>query len=363
MSSNRLYNMFGAKKSLSRDTIEKYGRTDNQRLKNEIEQDSTSDAFEQDALEGWGNLSYDTSVMNRLDSKFNGSTSRTWTWVLGTVVTCLFTFILINSVFTSKTLDHTGFTPELNKTTPVSQIIIEKSDLIVSTEIEKLIARPDQEQIQPEKIKRDNINRYPNLQNELNLEVQPLTGVDIKGQETPPSLILTHQKAKEIYLNDLKIIDYRAYRSKPSIKAKQIILTGTPANNEDKTSNDASYTWKNVDIPYIDYINKSVRIFGKGNYKKALMRFETILKTYPNDVNANFYGGLCLYNLGALQQSVSCFNQCLNGSYSNFDEEALWMKAVSLKATGQKREAEAIFSQIEQSNGFYANQARDERLK
>jgi TolA-binding protein len=362
MSLNRLYSMFGPKRKLGRDDIEKYGRTRNQRLKNEIEQHSVSSSFEQDALEGWGDLAYDTSVMTKLDQKFNAPKNLTWIWVMGTAVVCSITFILINTLFTPNTLYSPVINNGAKKYVTVQQIILEKSDLLISSEIEKMTVRPNQEQIQPLEIKNDYAYRNPELQNEIDLSIQPLVVLPIADKHTSHTLIVPHKHAKEIYLNDFKIVDYRLYRSKPTVKTKQLILTGTPASNEDKTMSNEEYIWKDVDAPYIDYINKSVRVFGKGNYKKALMRFETIIKTYPHDVNANFYGGLCLYNLGAFQQSITLFNQCLDGSYSNFDEEALWMKAMSLIDSGQEKKAKPIFKQIEHAEGFYSDQARTELL-
>ena len=45
----------------------------------------------------------------------------------------------------------------------------------------------------------------------------------------------------------------------------------------------------------MEFIDKSVRYFNRGKYRKALSRFtRTILESYPEDVNANFYAGLCL---------------------------------------------------------------------
>ena len=364
MSSNRLHSMFGSKRKLSRNDIEKYGKTSDQGLKNDIEQNSMSDSFEQDALEGWGDLSYDTSAMQQLDRKFILPKNHTWIWVAVTAITCFTVFILINSLITSERIDSPVIANEITNTIiEPQQIVVEESDIIIPEQIEEMIARPSKDQIKPAEIKSDYADRNPELQNETDLDIQPLPTLPIEENNAVPSIILSHKNAKEIYLNDFKLVDYRVYRTKPAIKTKQLVLTGTPANQEVKSSNDDEYIWKDVDVPYIDYINKSIRIFGQGNYKKALSRFETILKTYPNDINANFYGGLCLYNFGEYDQAILLFNQCLDGPYSNFDEEALWMKAMSLKDSGQKTKAKTIFQKIEQGGGFYSNQAQKELIK
>lgn len=364
MNSNRLHSMFGSRRKLSRDDIEKYGQTSNQELKNDIEQNAMSDSFEQDALEGWEDLSYDTSVMSRLDQKFIAPKNFTWLWVTGTAITCFIVFILVEPLFNPKPIDQPIIAAEPNNLpAPPQQIIVEESDILISDEIEEMTVRPVQDQIKPAEIKSDYAYRNPTLINEINLDVEPLPTLPIEENEATSSIVFPHKAAKEIYLYDFKLVDYRIYRSRPTIKTKQMVLTGTPANQEGKAMNDEEFTWKDVDVPYIDYINKSIRIFSQGNYKKALSRFETILKTYPNDVNANFYGGLCLYNFGEFQQAIKYFDECLNGPYSNFDEEALWMKAISLKDSGQKSKAKSIFQEIEDLDGFYSGQAKQELQK
>jgi tetratricopeptide (TPR) repeat protein len=191
------------------------------------------------------------------------------------------------------------------------------------------------------------------------VEVNKLPIAPIENEEVKvTSLQKESLVGKEIYLYNMKLLDYRIYRSKPKIASKQMILTGTPANIGETSDVEETTEWKTVDIPYIEYIDKTMEIFSKGNNKKALARFQLILETYPDDVNANFYAGLCYYNLKEFSSAVKAFALCDDTKFTNFNEEAEWYTAKSYLANGQKSEAKIVFTQIMNSNGYYSSQAK-----
>ncbi len=223
---------------------------------------------------------------------------------------------------------------------------------------------PKKEQIAIKTIIKD-FNEQKNESNETNSQSNNQVDIDrlpisqIEPTDTKTTTIAKESAfGKEIYLHDMKLLDYRAYRSKPAIETKQMILTGTPANIGETTTIEETTEWKNVDIPYIEYIDKTMEIFSKGNNKKALARFQIILDTYPDDVNANFYAGLCYYNLKEFSSAISSFATCNDTKFINFNEEAEWYTAKSYLANGQKAEAKTLFTQIANSNGYYASQAK-----
>jgi tetratricopeptide (TPR) repeat protein len=135
-------------------------------------------------------------------------------------------------------------------------------------------------------------------------------------------------------------------------------LNNTPASQEDQYSKEEDVSnWKVTEIPYIEYIEKTMSLFSKGNYKKALSRYELILDSYPTDINANFYGGLSYFNLGEFEKSIQTFERCLNSEFNNFNEEAEWYLAKSYSANGQNEKASQLFKQISENGGYYSKQA------
>jgi len=354
MSSNRLHKIFNPRKGLSRNDLHSYGKSNDQNLKNDIEQKAMSSSFDQDALEGWSELSYDTSALQNLDKTYFQPSNLTWYLVgiatIGIVVIIYLNPFATNNNTTNSSNDSIDEIISLNEN---QEIVLEETDLIVPSKIENMHVVSEKKQIQPEKIKEE----FSEILSFHTNDLEELPAVELKDNDT--RTILNNRKtAKEIYLYDLKLIDYRAYRSKPTVKTKQVILSGTPANMEIKNSDDVLVTWKITDIPYIDYIKKSVRIFGRENFKKALSRFEIILDSYPTDVNANFYSGLCLFNFGEYKNAIESFSKCIDSPFTNFDEESLWMIAMCHENDGNQTVSKKLFKQIADTKGYYASQAK-----
>jgi len=240
-----------------------------------------------------------------------------------------------------------------------SSIKVEQTDVVTPAKIEAMQELPKKQQIAIQTIVKDFTIQKSEQSNNVKTEVIDNLAISkIEEVEKETTLIKESTLGKEIYLFDMKLLDYRAYRSKPKIMTKQMVLTGTPANVGETTELEEATEWKNVDIPYIEYVSKTMELFSKGQNKKALSRFQVILETYPDDVNANFYAGLCYYNLKEFSSAVSAFNQCIDSKYTNFNEEAIWYAAKSLLSDGKKAEASALFQKIINANGYYASQAK-----
>lgn len=363
MSLNRLYNIFKSE-PLERSDVEAYGRSEDTSVKNSIEQKTMNDSFDQDAMEGWEELSYDTSVMANLDNKFAPSKGISLTKIVGG--TAIVASAVVAVIYFSDRPNESSpvvaktETPKDEVTSP-DVIVLDESDVTLPEPIEKMQQAPKEERVEAKQISQE-------FQDIVTFRIEtppvPIQNLPVVSPvPTPaPEIVRDHKEAKEIYLHSMKLVDYRKYREKPQVKTKQLLLTGTPANKEDEYSEDEDPVWREVDVPYIDFIDKSVKVFERGNYKKALSRFETILETYPDDVNANFYAGICLFNLREYNKAIEYFSNCLNGKYANFDEEALWMTAESYDKLKQKSKAKEIYQSIADGNGFYASQAK-EKLK
>ncbi len=355
MSSNRLYKLF-ASSHLERKDVETYVTTDDAVVKNTIEQKAMSSSFDNDAFEGWEENGFNTKMMHKLDSKFMPKAKINY---LKTISLTIITLTVISLLFVYNL--NQSKTHSENKTKPTetaSTMAVDESDIMLPQLIEEMKEAPIQKQIKLTKIKSDFAEMKvleQEIKNENEINTLPINKVK---QEKEKSIITSRKMAKEIYLNDLKLIDYDSYRTDPIVKTKQIILSGTPANLESEESEDIEASWKTVEIPYNEFIDKTLRILNGGNYKKALTRFETILKTYPDDINSLFYTGFCLYNLAEYEASISNFQKCLHGKFSNFDEEAEWMTAQAYLLSGNKDKANIVFKSIASKNGYYAKQAK-----
>lgn len=355
MSSNRLYNLFQSSQ-LNRKDIENYGVMKDAVQKNSIEQKAASNSFDSDAFEGWEENSFNIELMQNIDAKFiqkpkiNYLKGISMTLVIGIIISFLFIY---NLNHTKEISEKPKVVRELS-----TSMMIDETDLILPQKIEKMNNAPIHQQIKPKKIILDFAEMKiidEENQNQTKIDELPIKEIKIEKEKV---LITSKTIGKEIYLNDLKLIDYNSIRSHPTVKTKQVLLTGTPANKESEESEEIEATWKTVDIPYNEFMEKSLRILNGGNYKKALSRFETVLKTYSDDLNAYFYSGYCLYNLGEYDTAIDYFQKCMTGKFNNFDEEAEWMSAEAYFLSGNKSKAIKIFKSIVEKNGYYAKQAK-----
>lgn len=362
--------MFHKETSITREELKVYGETKDEGVKHSIEEKSLGSDFDQDAMEGWEELGYDTSVMNNLDKKFaprNGS----YLYITIAAVTLIgiVSFYLMydftgNEENTTIAENITGDKTATDQTEVQEIFTVEAEDIIIDESIEEMQEVNAVHQVQPktmqqEFVKIDSFNKANPTGPNDEVTFLPIEPID---EPVHTEIVQIKESGKEVYLSDLKLIDYRQYRTKPEISTKQLVLTGTPANMEGTESEEPETTWKEVEIPYIDYLSKTMRIFSKNNYKKSLSRFQTILNTYPDDVNGLFYGAICLYNLGEYDQAINYFSKCKSGLYSNFDEEANWLTALCYEKSGKKDLAAKYFKSIADRGGFYSDQAK-EKLK
>jgi len=364
MKSNWINRIFRSERNLSRVDIERYRKATDNTDRHDIEMQSAYSDFDNDAMDGWSEMDYDTSIMKRLDRKFSPSNSGyiilSGVLVVGVMFAGYIIFGDHSTVVNPSDQDDQHIQLSLEEG---QEMYFDESDLVLPQQIEEMSTAPIEEQIKAESIKSDFQEKKsdPDLSPiELTLEDLPVLEIEIETQNLEP--IREHFYAKEIYLHDLKLVDYRKYRSNPTVKTKQIILTGTPANQENEHSEDFEQTVRVLEIPYVEYLNKTMRYYNRNSYKRALARFETILATYNYDINANFYGGLCLFNLKEYDRAIKLFEHCINGKYSNFDEEAFWLIAQCYERNGNLDKASEIYSKIAEQNGFYSNHA-SEKLK
>ncbi len=316
------------------------------------------DEFEKDALEGWSKASQGTEKMRQLDQKYLRKSNRL-IWFSG--ITFILLFVI--TFFNIKQENNQS------KKTANKEVIVDKQDVVISKEIQKLEELPEHLQINPAvvvsnfKTKVQQIaiqNNQNQVENDEEYFTLPLK--EIQPYSIKPKLTLDKKHAKEVYLNDFKLVDYRSYRSKPEIQSKQIILSGTPADDGNVESETDNPNWKSIDVPYHDYINQTVEQFKTGNFKQTLNRTQYILTFYPDDINALFYGGLCFYNLNEIDQAIESFQKVIANPFNNFDEEALWYLANAYDLKNDKAKAKELFQLISSQKGYYSKQA-DKMLK
>ncbi|MBN2681490.1 MAG: CDC27 family protein [Bacteroidales bacterium] len=163
-----------------------------------------------------------------------------------------------------------------------------------------------------------------------------------------------------VYIHDLKTVDYsNIYTS--GIKIFTHNLDGVPAQfgSEEEKNNASIEDFKLEFIPYSDYLGSALLKFVNSNYRGTLKDLKIILSQYPGDINADFYSGLCYFNLGKWKKAIQCFSQAKTHKFNAFQQEASWYLALSLVKNNEMQEAIELFQEIEKNKGFYSERAGD----
>jgi TolA-binding protein len=344
---------------LDRETLQKLAKGLTNEEKKSILKEFSQDSFEADALEGWSKVNYDSSLMKKLDKSFSKRYSAS-KWLLFASVLIL--SVLVGIVFTTYTSETKGIQQAEESVIQVEIPVIEKTDIIQDPEIQKL-----------DRLTRNSTARSQTLQKKFNEDQEVLrsesSDSEKKIDQLPfieqeeiekekPKTIRTRGAAKEIYLSDLKLIDYRNYRSRPTVPTEQLQLSGTPADREQEGSEAIESTWKTVDVPYHDYLKKTMGLLEDGKYQKALQRFQVISGAYSDDLNAYFYSGVCYFNLKQYDKAIELLQACLTHPFSNFDEESQWLIANAFEEKGDRATARKLYEEIRDRAGYYATDAQ-----
>lgn len=242
---------------------------------------------------------------------------------------------------------------------PKETVQIEQNQSIVETSIEKFsysneIALNENLQVPKKEVqigenktketiasKLEEVQRIPKIESkEANIELKPRK---LKN--------LIRSNAPIYYLCDLKVVVYR--NRMPSD------LTNFSETLEAKYEKEQNSNDKNVfeQVPYINFLYESMDLFSKNKFKASIENYYTILRHYPDDVNANFYLGLCYFNLNKFEKSITYFDTVIQNEINTFYEEAKWYKALSLLKSN-KEEAQKLLKEIYEEDGFYAERAK-----
>ena len=337
--------------SLLRKDIIEYKTTLDSSRKNEIEMNVIDDDFERDSLDGWSENQVSIQQLKSLDGKIKFNFR--FKLILSSIITTILSSIILLVVLYPKQSNE-------KKSEKDKKNIITSGTFIPKDSIKSFQELPQKLQIKPSRIKADFeekelfISKESIETKEINRE--PIR-LPVKNLEKINNSVSKRENlAKETFLNDLKIIDYRFYRSRP-IESEKNELGGTPADRE-LNINESDKNEKGIEFTYFSYLDKSLHYFSKTKFKTALNRFEVILETYSDDANALFYSAICLYNLNQLELCENRLLKLQNVRFTNFDQEQQWYLLLVYKSLGKKNSFDILKEKIILDNGYYSKSAK-----
>jgi hypothetical protein len=337
--------------NLSRDDIKKYKSSKNEIEKNAIEMQVIDDSFENDALEGWAHPNLKVNSLKSIDEKLYPKKIKLYFYL------SVFLLILGFSVFLFNYSTNSNLTTKISKT-KIGQTK-HKTSIIHPDTIKTFHNLPIKLQIKPKSVRKDFKDKvsFDSIENKSATisHFEPVKLPFKNPEKIEPELKYRTNIGKETYLQNLKVIDYRFYRSRP-VESVKNQLSGTPAENE-RNNSTVREEKSIVEVSYVSFLEKTLKLFNSSEFKDALNRFETILETYPDDVNALFYSSICLYNLNQFELCEKRLKHLENARFTNFDQEQQWYLLLTYKAENKKDAFEKLKLEIIREKGYYSKKA------
>lgn len=321
----------------NRALFKKYLHTAHQKEKHLIEKEFVQDDFVMDALEGYRQQTNAWSSFQAADKKFFKSQRKR---KLIFFAATLFITLSLGWYLIPASTNKIAAPKQQESAAALPIKIHQKAD------IKKMTPAAPEERITPKQVILD-------LKASATTIVQKAEVLERIQQKPAQHIEFNKQKeqrlalkiGRELIIKNFKTIDYRYYR-KDNDGGQQSYI-------EDDLGE------QTLKVPYINILNKAIVDFSKEDYKLALLHFDEILHSYPDDANALFYGAMCLYNLQEYGQAEGRFLKLQNIPFANFREEGNWY----LLHVYQQTKKEAAFSSLRNSiieeKGFYAQKAEN----
>ena len=321
----------------NRALFKKYIHTTHQKEKHLIEKKFVEDDFVMDALEGYSQEPNAWSGFEAADKKFfkTHRNRRLALSAVGLLVSLSLGWYFIPAAPTKNN-------PSIRRDVAKVQAI----RIHQPSDVKSMVAAAPNERITPRQVILDLKASANTIEQKTEVLERiahiPAAQVEFKQQKEQRLAI---KMGRELFIKNFKVIDYRYYR-----KGERVAGAAVSENEMGE---------QELKIPYINLLNKAIEDFAQQDYKLALLHFDEILQTYPDDANALFYGGMCLYNLRVYEQAESRLLKLQSIPFANFSEEAEWY----LLHVYQQAKKEAAFSSLRKTiieqKGFYAQKAEN----
>jgi hypothetical protein len=163
--------------------------------------------------------------------------------------------------------------------------------------------------------------------------------------------------APVVFIHNMKVTNYRLYYFKNSYAID--LNSSIPAQYGSQADIETAYLNKSNTYLAHKLIKKAMWYFNANNINKCLEEL-TILYDYNNDdANAQFYLGMCYYQLGKYTIAKNFFQKNLDNVNNIFHQESEFYQALCLLSLKQSDEATKQLQTIVNNKGFYSVRAKE----
>jgi tetratricopeptide (TPR) repeat protein len=341
-----------------KDFSDYYNKKMSERATHDFESKATDDDFTGDATDGFmdhpealenlGSLKENFYKKNDLKGNFSSSSLIIISIAIALIVVFVSIFVFNSDTKSQENqLAEQTDKDEVGENEPVQpEMETPSKDDLDKTEIAKAASPKKVITIQKE------IKDYEEELPLEKLKKKNLLVIDINNEKRN----IKKKKVAFMYLADFKVVDYsNIYSHKPKGNKE---LNGLPAEYEsivDQVEDD-----KKVTIKYEDFLENALRKLKTEDIASCIEKLKIIKETYPEDLNADFYLGICYFNVSDYENSKKHFESALVAPYYVFDEETEWYLYLSYKALKKTADAKQILNRIKERKGFYYDRAMKE---
>jgi tetratricopeptide (TPR) repeat protein len=177
------------------------------------------------------------------------------------------------------------------------------------------------------------------------LEQQIATPINHEELKAPPPA------DNFIFIRDLKITEYGLLYFQYS---REVELSGLPASSSGRR-----IVIKENEVKLYDILDDALKYFKEGDYAAAMVQFRQLKAYNANDLNSQFYLGMCAYHRGWYAQAMTYLTVCVETLNPAFKDEAAYYLALCTLKSGDATNGLQQLETISRSTSFYKQRASD----
>ncbi len=188
------------------------------------------------------------------------------------------------------------------------------------------------------------------------VSLQSLSGFQLDGKGLTERRLRFIINSPVVYIHDLKVSDYRNlyFRRNQFVRVDDPGLPASQSLPDDATS---SRLQQEATFFLHEELADALRDFKKGRYERAMVTLLQVEQYNKNDINCNFYIGMCCYHRKHYAKAIERLDNCISNPNNAFLQEAMYYKALTLLELERRQEAVLLLTKIEEEGEFYARKA------
>jgi TolA-binding protein len=165
--------------------------------------------------------------------------------------------------------------------------------------------------------------------------------------------------APVVFISNLKVTNYRMYYFKQSEAINLSINTGLSAQYGSNA--DVERTTFNKSNAYYAHkiIKQAMRLFNSKNLTNCIEELTLLYNYNKDDANAQFYLGMCYFQLGKYDVAQNYFQKNLDNVNNVFHQESEFYQALCFLNSKQTDKAIEQLKTIINNKGFYCTRAKE----